>query len=282
MMDASYSPSMRSLIVMPALLAFSAVAGYSQLTFESTKQQLKATAADERMEVTFKFKNTGTTPVTILEVDGNCGCLKAEADKESYAKGESGTINAVFTIGSKEGVVTNKLWVNYQVAPAKNTKEKAKPEGVDAPPGSVSPAVLPKNLTRTVSPNDKTSFLAIEMDIPSVISIEPKNTTWTLGDKPEPRKVKLTVNHDEPIIILGVESSRDNVIVTSEEVTPGREYILTLTPKSTEKVLLGMITIATDSKITKHQKKLAFFTVSRKVPSNDVSEIVPPLNPPGS
>lgn len=275
---------MRSLIVMPAVLALSTLVSHAELTFESTKQQLKATAADERMDVTFKFKNTGTTPVTILEVDGNCGCLKAEADKESYAKGESGTINAVFTIGSKEGLVSNKLWVNYQVAPVEsaNAKVEAEPEDVDAPPGSVSPTVLPKNRTRAASPDDKTAFLAIEMNIPSVISIEPKNTTWTLGDKPEPRQVKLTVNHEEPINIRGVKSSRDNVTVTTEEVKPGREYILTLTPKSTEKVQLGMITIATDSKITKHQKKLAFFTVSRKVPSKDVSEIVPPLNPPGS
>ena len=249
------------------MFVLSAVLGHAELTFESTKKQIKASASDERVEVTFKFKNTGKTPVTITEVDGNCGCLSAKADQEVYAKGEAGTVDAVFTIGSKEGLVNNKLWVNYQVAPAKDGKKTER-----GPGGEIIGAAAV----------DKTAFLAIEMDIPSVISIEPKNTTWTLGEKPEPREVKLVVNHEDPIKILAVKSSRDNVTVTTKEVKPGREYILILTPKTTEKVQLGMLTIETDCKMTKHQKKMAFFTVSRKVPSNDPSEIVPPFNPPGT
>ena len=68
---------------------------------------------------------------------------------------------------------------------------------------------------------------------------------------------------DEPIHLKKVTSSRENLVVETKAIEEGKVYELTLTPKTTEKIQLGMLTLMTDCEITKHQKKLAFFSIER-------------------
>ena len=65
--------------------------------------------------------------------------------------------------------------------------------------------------------------------------------------------------------VLAEPALREGAIEVSwKEVTPGREYVVTVKPKSTNDVMLGAIKIETDSKIPKYQRQLAFFSIVRK------------------
>ncbi len=234
-----------------AALALGFTSAHAELSFKDKRFAYAAKATEETVTATFEFKNTGKLPIAIQKVDSNCGCLRAEADKDRYAKGESGTITAEFKIGSAEGKQTKQVWVVY---------------------GEEKPVVQAKVIGETATPNkapqDKvvsttTERLTVELTVPTLVSIEPKITKWVIGSKPEPKEIRVVMDHDKPVHIKDVRSSRENVTVETKEIEAGKEYVLVLTPKSTEKVQLGMLTIQTDCEIAKHQKKLGFFSISR-------------------
>jgi hypothetical protein len=112
-----------------------------------------------------------------------------------------------------------------------------------------------------------TERLTVELNVPAVIEIEPKIAKWPVGTEPVTKKVTVTMKHDDPIAIREVVSSRESVEVEVKEIEAGRHYELHLTPKTTESVQLGMLTIHTDCRIAKHQKKLAFFSIHRPTPT---------------
>jgi hypothetical protein len=50
----------------------------------------------QKLEVSFRFKNTGDKPLVIQRVQPSCGCTVAEQSKEPIAPGGEGQIKAVF------------------------------------------------------------------------------------------------------------------------------------------------------------------------------------------
>lgn len=57
----------------------------------------------QKLEVAFRFKNTGTKPLVIQQVTPSCGCTVADAPKEPIAPGEEGVIKGVFDSNGKPG-----------------------------------------------------------------------------------------------------------------------------------------------------------------------------------
>ena len=252
---------------------------WADLKFDSKRISYEAKPDEEQFEAVFEFKNTGKHPIDIKKVDSNCGCLSAKTDKERYAKGESGKVTAIFKIGSAEGVQTKSVSLMYaedlpvvkpkvvQPAETPNTSDPlAFRETPPPPPEPVKPIVAPTQTDR----------LTVELTIPSLVQITPKITKWDVGSPPETKTVEVVVDHDEPIKILGVRCSRSNVSVETKEVEPGKRYELALTPESTDKIQLGMLTIETDSSIKKHRKKLAFFSIQRPLPETAAPVVVDP------
>ncbi len=226
------------------LVALTASWASAELVFEKEVIQLKPTVADESVTAKFKFTYTGDRPIKVEEVDANCGCISAESDKKRYIKGDKGEISFVFELESKEGKQSNRVWISY-------TEEGQK----KAPAGEPGPSGEDPN--KVSAP--KVKNLRVEIDIPIVVQIEPKMTTWFVGAEPEPRQVKITMNYPDPVHLKGVKSSRSDVKVETKEIRAGESYLITLTPESTAKKKLGMLTLETDCALSRHRKKLAFF-----------------------
>lgn len=55
------------------------------------------------VNTTFKFKNTGTGPLTISDVHGSCGCTVPKLAKSSYHPGEAGEFTVTFNPHGKKG-----------------------------------------------------------------------------------------------------------------------------------------------------------------------------------
>ena len=188
---------------------------------------VKPKPEDETASVEFSFKNNGTKPVTILGLESGCHCLSASLDKRTYLAGEAGKGKAEFKIGSFVGQHEKVITVT------------------------------------TDDPQQEEWIIPFLVDIPEVVSIEPKNVQWWLNEEaaPKPITVKMT---GEPMKITQITSTRESVDFTWKEVTPGKEYTITVTPKSTAEVVIGALKIETDSKIPKYARQLAFFSIVRQ------------------
>jgi len=72
----------------------------------------------QKLDVSFRFRNTGTTPLVIGRVQPSCGCTVAEQPKEPIAPGAEGQIRATFNSEGRPGVNHKTLFVTS------NTKGK--------------------------------------------------------------------------------------------------------------------------------------------------------------
>jgi hypothetical protein len=52
-----------------------------------SEQKVTAGATDQFVEAKYRFSNTGTYPVTIIEVQPSCGCTTVQLAKKEYAPG---------------------------------------------------------------------------------------------------------------------------------------------------------------------------------------------------
>ena len=57
----------------------------------------------QKIEIAFRFRNTGTKPLVIRSVQPSCGCTVADYPKEPIAPGGEGVIKGVFDSKGKPG-----------------------------------------------------------------------------------------------------------------------------------------------------------------------------------
>lgn len=65
----------------------------------------------ENLEISFRFKNTGTKPLIISKVWAQCGCTVPETPQKPYAPGETGEIKAAFNSTGKVGKNTKEVYM---------------------------------------------------------------------------------------------------------------------------------------------------------------------------
>lgn len=73
------------------------------IEFEETEFNFGTLKQGESVDYTFKFKNTGKTPLYIRKTKASCGCTAVNETKDAIAPGESGTIKATFNSRGKRG-----------------------------------------------------------------------------------------------------------------------------------------------------------------------------------
>jgi hypothetical protein len=116
----------------------------------------------------------------------------------------------------------------------------------------------------TDDPDQPEWVITFVLDVPEVIQIEPKTLQWWLDESPDQKETIVKMVGKDPMKITNVTATRDTVEFSWKEIVPGREYRVSVKPKSTKEVSLGALKIETDSKIPKYQRQLAFFSVYRK------------------
>lgn len=65
----------------------------------------------EKVEVKFKFKNVGTKPLLLLQVQAGCGCTTPDYTKEPVAPGKEGWVNGIFNSENQRGEVHKYIMV---------------------------------------------------------------------------------------------------------------------------------------------------------------------------
>ena len=74
-------------------------------------KQIGKVAEGEKLELTYRFVNTGEHPLIIENVVPTCGCTIAEKPAEPVAPGKQGTIKAVFDSHGRTGTQQKSLTV---------------------------------------------------------------------------------------------------------------------------------------------------------------------------
>jgi len=201
---------------------------HAELSLDVPAIELKPKPEDEEVETTFKFRNKGDKTVKILGLESACSCLSAELDKPEYKPGEVGTGHASFKVSTFVG--------RHEKFVTVNTDDPKQPDW-------------------------QINFI---LDVPAVVDIKPKNLQWLVGDVPATKACQVKFVGDAPMKILKITSTRENVEFDWKEIKEGREYLITVKPKSTEEVTMGALKIETNSTIAKYRYQLAFFTITRK------------------
>jgi hypothetical protein len=95
----------------------------------------------------FKFKNTGTEPLTVTNAKASCGCTVPNWSKEPVAPGASGEIKVEFNSKGKPGNQSKRVTVTANTNPTDTFIEiKGMVKGKDVPaPAAKTPAATEKH-----------------------------------------------------------------------------------------------------------------------------------------
>lgn len=74
----------------------------------------------EKVNVAYRFRNIGTTPLVIGQVRPSCGCTIAEQPQKPIVPGEEGEIKAVFNSEHHPGINHKTLFVNANTKGVQN------------------------------------------------------------------------------------------------------------------------------------------------------------------
>jgi len=167
---------------------------YGQITWENRQIDVHPEIQDTNAVAVFKFTNVGRQPLTIGKVKTDCSCTTASETNKIYAPGESGAIEVRYKIGNRVGLQQANVVVESD------------------------------------DPAQPVSQLTLRVFVPELIRISPSVVEWKIGYPPGSKKVTIHVVLNEPIHIIGVNSSNDQIFGTLHTITAGREYTLTITP----------------------------------------------------
>ncbi len=214
------------------LAASLAAASWAQagLEFEQPVQNVSVKIEDGEIAARFAFKVTGNRPVKITDIRTFCSCVRAEtADgKMEFQPGESGVIDTAFEVGGFEGELSKEVVVT--------TDDAAQAE----------------------------SRLVLKLSIPGLFQIAPAQLIWQVGEAAVAKTVNIKVLGGDPVVIKAAVPSREVMKTSIREISPGKEYEISVTPSSTEAKVLGLVRVETDSKFSRYQKRLVFFNITDK------------------
>ena len=94
-----------------AVAAMADTARYTTIEWLDSARDFGKIPEGQKLDVAFRFRNTGTTPLVIGQVRPSCGCTIAEQPREPIAPGNEGQIKAVFNSEGRSGINHKTLFV---------------------------------------------------------------------------------------------------------------------------------------------------------------------------
>ena len=90
-----------------------------KIEFEKSQHDFGDIDKGEKVTTVFKFKNTGSAPLEIMDVSTSCGCTSAKPSKIVYEPGEEGEIPVTFNSTRFSGKVSKTVTVVTNAHPSK-------------------------------------------------------------------------------------------------------------------------------------------------------------------
>ncbi len=88
------------------------------ISFEKESHDFGVVTSGEKVKYSFKFKNTGKSPLIISNAEASCGCTVPEYPHEPIVPGGEGTISVVFDSANRTGMQNKLISVYSNAVPA--------------------------------------------------------------------------------------------------------------------------------------------------------------------
>lgn len=189
-------------------LFLGAAATLSARVLEWETDTIRVTTApfQATQDVVFHFRNRGASPVALTDIETNCDCLSAAADRPTVAAGEAGEIRATFTIGDHAGLYERVITVRSD-----DDRE-------------------PKRLH-------------VEIEVPETCSVAPRSLQWRLNAGASEQTVTVTAAPGLSIDFTEAVATNAAFSARLETVEAGRSYRVHLQPTDTSKPISAAIRI---------------------------------------
>jgi len=187
---------MRAFVFLCCLPGLAMAAG--QLAFEQSRIALTVPAGQKEVVGRFAFTVTGDAPVTIRSTHATCGCTVPDLERRAYQPGETGVLTAKYHPGARQGRQSVRITV------------------------------------QTDSPVQPSVELQLDVDIPELVSVNPRIVFWATGEAANAKVIDIALRTPEPVRITGAESANEDFTVRVEELEPGRRYRLHISPRATD------------------------------------------------
>lgn len=200
--------AVKNIFLSSVILLVTATNVFGGLTFKQAVVEDVISPDAKSYPFEFAFENTGDAAVEISEIKTTCGCTTAKLEKMIYAPGESGIIKGIFEVGTRKGTQKKKIRVY--------TKDLAQPE-------------IP---------------LALKLEIPKLIAMEPGLLLWRVGSEPDAKVLTITPNANLGAEVLSVECESSDFAVESMPKAEGSgELEVVVAPLKTGAKSRGLIKI---------------------------------------
>jgi hypothetical protein len=183
---------------------------FAQLKWEQPRQTFVPQLGEKTVAAKYRFTNTGSSPVSILDVRPSCGCTTATLAKKSYAPGESGEIDAKFDFAGHVGHQEKWIYVTTNVAGSEPT------------------------------------VLSLLVDIPPDVTIQPEFVMWRIGDPPSPKTMRVSIPEGFPAKLLSAQADNPAMQVHLQAVGAGNEWEVKVTPTNTSEPIKAIVLIKSD------------------------------------
>ncbi len=208
-------------IISLVLIIFSPLLLQGQMQFQEIENQANYKFGDKEVRRIFKFKNDGDYPVTFNSITSSCGCTTTSLDKITYLPGEEGEIEAIFTIGQREGLQRKKI-------------------------------------TALTDDSDNSRYeLILEVNIPKIAEFNTRLLYWKKDESLDPKTITIDFQPNEPIKITDLKISNDSFNLDIDEVLTGKKYIISVDPGTARNSKNGNLLVKTD--FPKDNPKIYFF-----------------------
>ncbi len=181
------------------LLCLAAAASASALEWKTRHLSFEVAPLQKTTDAAFEFTNTSAQPVSITNVESSCDCLDVAPSAAIIAPGESGRINARFTVGDRFGIYRRTILVT--------TNEGTPPVA-----------------------------LAVEFNVAEVASLTPRSVEWPVDGPAREQAVDIVVTPGIELTISHAQATSEEFSHRLETVEAGRHYRLHVTPKSTREI----------------------------------------------
>lgn len=154
-------------LILAALLCFTGASrSRGALEWDHTTVLIKPGPEVSEIRAQYRLKNTGTQPVVLQRVESECTCMHAESDKSKLKPGQSATVTAVYTPGTKTGLKKERI------------------------------AIFTDDLDRSVH------ILEFSVELPEVVGLNPAFIRWGDGTSREQAVVVETLQDNITIMAI--------------------------------------------------------------------------------
>lgn len=197
--------SFRTLCLAVVAITLPWLAHAQSLTWATQEQAFQTQFGDTDVRTSYAFTNTSEQTIEITKTSATCGCTVPTLEKKIYQPNETGELNAVFTIGSRQGKQRKVITV----------------------------------VTKNEAGEEASYELKLNVDIPVPVTFAPRVRFWKVQQEATTQEIRVSFHKSMPINLESLEPKNKDApnpfTYEIEAITPGAEYKIKLTPKTPDR-----------------------------------------------